>query len=519
MVIAKTKANKSFRTTTKYVVDKERAEIIGGNMYGENSKELVEQFELSANLNPQIKDPCYHLMLSFPKSDRHLGQDELAEVSTRHLAAVIALSRLQDAGSDKAKVRDSEKRISETELSKMVDDYVENELPAYDFFIAEHEDKSHQHAHIVASRINNLDGKSIRLWKNYDHSEYSVRLIEQQYELQELPSSWEAKTKALTSDQHARLGRDGLPGEAIMRNAIDVVAANQPSMPEFIQQLWDEHRVKAVVSYYANGKVRGIKFGIDVEEEQPLWMQGGSLNKHKTSFKKLQEELGIGYEPERDDREIKALNELLELEPIDKPLSQLTQEETRELYTQYSADLDRFLGADRDKRVARRALNDRRELIDCEEIILASPLNWTTSEVKELMRAAAEIDPNWEQLERELLEIAVPTGVELIKQHYRASGEKQLQLGDYAELRQEGNELVFSHSDRGELFRAEIRCNRLGNLEYSPTLVGEICLEDIEDWKKIESWLKQGEGESANELTRSYDQEQKRNRNSSQIEL
>ena len=66
-MITKIKANKSFRGTTKYVLEKEKAKIIGGNMYGSTTKELVEQFTLSAHLNPQLKDPCYHLMLSVPK--------------------------------------------------------------------------------------------------------------------------------------------------------------------------------------------------------------------------------------------------------------------------------------------------------------------------------------------------------------------------------------------------------------------------------------------------------------------
>ncbi|MFS0519208.1 relaxase/mobilization nuclease domain-containing protein [Nostoc sp. UIC 10607] len=314
-MITKVKANKSFRGTTKYVLDKEKAKIIGGNMYGKSTNELVEQFTLSAHLNPQLKDPCYHLMLSVPQTDRTLSDDELANLSQRHFANVIVLSQLKG---DECQVKQPDKRISDTKLKQLVDEFIETELPAYDFFIARHSDKEHDHTHIVASRVNNLDGKSIRTWNNYAHSEHSARLLEREFQLTPVQSSWESKQKAMTRNQLERVESLGLPGEEIMRRAIEQVAVNKPTMPQLIEQLWREHQVKAVVSYYGHGGVRGIKFGIDVgsvnEDGSPrlLWKQGGNLNKYKCSFTKLQSELGINYDPKRDDSEIKRLNNFLE---------------------------------------------------------------------------------------------------------------------------------------------------------------------------------------------------------------
>ncbi|MGJ5632455.1 relaxase/mobilization nuclease domain-containing protein [Nostoc sp. CALU 1950] len=314
-MITKVKANKSFRGTTKYVLEKEKAKIIGGNMYGKSTNELVEQFTLSAHLNPQLKDPCYHLMLSVPKNDRTLNDDELANLSQRHLASVIVLSRLQG---DESQVKQPDKRIADIKLKELVDEFIETELPAYDFFIARHSDKEHDHTHIVASRVNNLDGKSIRTWNNYAHSEHSARLLEREFQLTQVQSSWESKQKAMTRNQLERVERDGLPGEEIMRRAIEQVAVNKPTMPQLIERLWREHQVKAVVSYYGHGGVRGIKFGIDVGSvnedgsSRLLWKQGGNLNKYKCSFTKLQSELGINYDPKRDDSEIKRLNNFLE---------------------------------------------------------------------------------------------------------------------------------------------------------------------------------------------------------------
>ena len=314
-MITKVKANKSFRGTTKYVIEKEKAKIIGGNMYGKSTNELVEQFTLSAHLNPQLKDPCYHLMVSVPKTDGTLIDQQLAKMSERHFATVIVLSRLKG---DEAQVKQPDKRIADTKLKQLVDEFIESELPAYDFFIARHSDKEHDHTHIVASRVNNLDGKSIRSWNNYAHSEHSARLLEREFQLTPVQSSWESKQKAMTRNQLERVELLGLPGEEIMRRAIEQVAADKPTMPQLIERLWREHQVKGIVSYYGHGGVRGIKFGIDIgsvnEDGSPrlLWKQGGNLNKYKCSFTKLQTELGINYDSKRDDSQIKHLNNFLE---------------------------------------------------------------------------------------------------------------------------------------------------------------------------------------------------------------
>ncbi len=522
-MITKVKANKSFRGTTKYVLEKEKAKIIAGNMYGKSTNELVEQFTLSAHLNPQLKDPCYHLMLSVPKNDRTLNDDELANLSQRHLASVIVLSRLQG---DESQVKQPEKRISDTKLRQLVDDFISTELPAYDFFIARHSDKEHDHTHIVASRVNNLDGKSIRTWNNYAHSEHSARLLEREFQLTQIQSSWESKQKAMTRNQLERVERDGLPGEEIMRRAIEQVAADKPTMPQLIERLWREHQVKAIVSYYGHGGVRGIKFGIDVgsvnEDGSPrlLWKQGGNLNKYKCSFKKLQTELGISYDHIRDDSEIQRLNKLLESAPIQQnkqqlisPFSsnkppiiveakpQLTPGRAAELYKHYSTELQNLLVIDRDKEIAIRALTDDHSALDVEEIIKASPAKWTTDEAKALVLIAsnklASIESEPEQSlnekqrqESELLAIAVPIAVELINWQLRESGSNSLRF-KRTNLEKQGRELVFTHDERGEIFRVSVNRNSSGELEYSPINVGEIETEDIIFWQEAERVLQE----------------------------
>lgn len=531
-MITKIKANKSFRGTTKYVLEKEKAKIIGGNMYGQTTNKLVEQFTLSAHLNPQLKDPCYHLMLSVPKTDRALNDEELANISQRHFASVIVLSRLKG---EEAQVKQPDKRISDTKLNQLVDEFIEKELPAYDFFIARHSDKEHDHTHIVASRVNNLDGKSIRTWNNYAHSEHSARLLEREFNLTPVQSSWESKRKAMTRNQLERVESMGLPGEEIMRQAIEQVALNKPTMPEFIERLWREHQVKAVVSYYSNGGVRGIKFGIDVdsvnEDGSPrlLWKQGGNLNKYKCSFSKLQSELGISYEAQRDDTEIKRLTQLIESAPITpansliieqqpsnittdnsqklpqkseiitevKPL--LTQAQSLELYRYYSLELENELVIDRDKQVALKALKDGKSTAEVEEILKASPADWDDEEARVLVLIAKSQLPRrqplpetqpleQQQLRRQLLSIAVPVGVELINHSLKGTGKDSLKF-KHSTLSKQGRELVFTHDERGEVFRVQVNRNPQGEIEYSVVNIGEIRQSDIESWEKTKQIL------------------------------
>jgi Relaxase/Mobilisation nuclease domain len=531
-MITKIKANKSFNGTTKYVLEKEKAQIIGGNMYGKTSNQLVEQFTLSAHLNPQLKDPCYHLMLSVPKTDKTLNDDQLANLSQRHLANVIVLSRLQG---DEAQVKQPEKRISDTKLNQLVDEFIETELPAYDFFIARHSDKKHDHTHIIASRVNNLDGKSIRTWNNYAYSEHSARLLEREFHLTPVQSSWESKRKAMTRNQLERVERDGLPGEEIMRRAIEQVAANKPTMPKLIERLWREHQVKAVVSYYSHGGVRGIKFGIDIGSVNEdgstrlLWKQGGNLNKYKCSFNKLQTELGINYDPKRDDTEIKRLTEMLEtatIQPNNQQIinytlstkatdnlqtstnksasiseikSSLTSEQALKLYRHYSTGSERELVTDRDKSVATLALKDGKPAPEVEEILKASPALWSQEEVRALVLIAesnlaskqlkSQLSPTEEQqLKQELLALAVPIAVGITNHILKDSGENSLKF-QQSTLTKQGRELVYIHDTRGEIFRVAVNKTHQGKLEYSPIYVGEVEREDIDLWHKAKEVL------------------------------
>ncbi|MHC5861643.1 MAG: hypothetical protein ACYTXK_32540, partial [Nostoc sp.] len=66
----------------------------------------------------------------------------------------------------------------------------------------------------------------------------------------------------------------------------------------------------------------------------------------------------------------------------------LKDNQKAELYKYYSTDLQDLLVTDRDKEIAKRALLDNKPVQDVEEIIFASPAEWTTDEAKALVLIA-----------------------------------------------------------------------------------------------------------------------------------
>ena len=60
-----------------------------------------------------------------------------------------------------------------------------------------------------------------------------------------------------------------------------------------------------------------------------------------------------------------------------------------------------------------------------------------------------------------------------------------------ATLEKQGRELVFTHDERGEIFRVSVNRNQSGELEYSPIYICEVEIEDIQLWQKAERVLQE----------------------------
>ncbi len=172
-----------------------------------------------------------------------------------------------------------------------------------------------------------------------------------------------------------------------------------------------------------------------------------------------------------------------------------------ELYEYYSVDLQNLLVTDRDKEIAIRALIDDKSTLEVEEILQASPAGWIQDEARELVLLASnqlatqKSEPEQslnekQRQESEFLAMAVPIAVKLINWQLRESGENSLRF-KRATLEKQGRELVFTHDERGEIFRVVVNRNQSGELEYSPINIGTVEREDLMLWQKADRVLQQ----------------------------
>src|SRR5258706_11732322 len=116
-----------FRGALNYVFDlapeashEKNAELVGGNMIGDNPMALAREFAVVRKLRPDIKKPVWHCSLALPKDER-LPTEKWHEIARDFMGCM---------GFD----------IDKTP-----------------YVVVRHNDTEHDHVHIIASRIA-LDG-------------------------------------------------------------------------------------------------------------------------------------------------------------------------------------------------------------------------------------------------------------------------------------------------------------------------------------------------------------------------
>nr|MBD2169322.1 relaxase [Calothrix membranacea FACHB-236] len=96
--------------------------------------------------------------------------------------------------------------------------------------------------------------------------------------------------------------------------------------------------------------------------------------------------------------------------------------------------------------------------------------------------------PQQQQLRQKLLAIAVPVGVELINHLLKGTGKDSLRF-KHSSLSKQGRELVFTHDERGEVFRVNVNRNQQGEIQYSLVNIADVKESDIETWQKAKQVL------------------------------
>ncbi|BDI20864.1 hypothetical protein ANSO36C_66660 (plasmid) [Nostoc cf. commune SO-36] len=269
-MIGKHIKGKSFRGLLNYLFGKDGARQIGGNMEGTNPRELAAEFGISRRLNPKVSRAVYHASLSLAHKES-LDDETWDEIAQKYLQAM---------GFD-------------------MNQYV----------VVRHTDRTHEHIHIAASRIQ-LDGTTVSDSWDDRRSEAVIRKLEQEYNLQSVQPSWEKDKHSPTTGERRHIARTGEESVRVrLQRSLDQATNDHPTMPELIERCLrpasptQQQGINVRVGYTRMGKVKGISYQLD-----GVAFSGTHLGKAYT-FPGLQKHRGVNYSPKRDDKRIQKLME------------------------------------------------------------------------------------------------------------------------------------------------------------------------------------------------------------------
>lgn len=257
---------------TKYIWDKEGAELICTNMAGGTPQDFYRQLGATRQLNPRVQSPVSHISVSFAPGERP-DKEQLEQIVEGTLAGM---------GFDKNL-----------------------------YFAATHNDRDHFHLHIAASRINS-EGKCVSDWYDFRRLEETLRSLEQQFDLTHVPYSREVNRRAPSTGQKRRMMREqqefeqGLRDKPADKSAVEKIqdaidAAIEPgiSVTQLLKKL-DKAGVETKVKVTREGVIQGISYSID-----EVAFQGSKLgrNNRGCTLQGLQCR-GVSFDLERDTKAI-----------------------------------------------------------------------------------------------------------------------------------------------------------------------------------------------------------------------
>ncbi len=154
-MIVKQIKGKGFFGCLKYVMEKEGATFIEGNVCGFSTiRNMAREFRLHCSANPRVSRVVYHATLSVPPEDKDkLNNVEWSDVARAFLAKMNFCS-----------------------------DFENPDVPKVPYIVVRHSDRDHDHIHIVAGRVR-TDGTCVSDSWDYRWGEKAVRELEAEFGL------------------------------------------------------------------------------------------------------------------------------------------------------------------------------------------------------------------------------------------------------------------------------------------------------------------------------------------------
>ncbi|HHK5973989.1 TPA: relaxase/mobilization nuclease domain-containing protein, partial [Serratia marcescens] len=228
----KIKRGKSFSGVVLYVLKpgshhRTVPEVIGGNMTGDCSQELIDEFNFTKELRSDVAKPVWHNSLRLPQGESLTNEQW--------------------------------KRIADDYMKRM--GFGDTHLRCYVL----QDDQAGQHIHIIASRID-LNGGKLYLGKN--ENLISTRIISEfeithNMTVTKTASAFapkQPKRKRISRNEQMLSERTGLPApKEALQQILDKSLADTPDLLTFIKRL-EEAEVSWKANIASTGKMNGFSF-------------------------------------------------------------------------------------------------------------------------------------------------------------------------------------------------------------------------------------------------------------------
>lgn len=253
-MIAKMNKGRGFRGALDYVMSKDGAERIGGNMSGQTPRELAAEFGTVRHLRPGLNRAVFHASLSAAPGEQ-LSDEQWREISREYL---------QKMG------------------------FTDNQ-----FVVVRHRDSLHDHVHIIANRIT-FSGDVVSDSHDFRRQESALREIEFAHGLQRVQSSEQSLRRAPTRGEIEYAVRTGEPSTKIqLQQLCDAAAKDCHDFTTYVSRL-EAAGVEVIPTVQKEGtKLSGLLYRLD-----GVTMKGSDLGKGYTAAG-IQKR-GISYEQDRD---------------------------------------------------------------------------------------------------------------------------------------------------------------------------------------------------------------------------
>ena len=273
-MIGKTLQNNNFRETISYVLDKEKAKILGSTVMGRDSDTISREFELSRSLNPDIERAVYHLINSYSYLDsatQNLTDEFRLERAKERFAGLVVSAREPELL----------RRDDKTEYKQKVQDFLETEIYEYQWVCASHGDTKHTHDHFVASRMNLVTGRCIPTWQDKERSHRICREMEKDYGLQQLQSYYEIERRSPTRGQLEEWEKTGIPPVMVqLQDAINQELESGHDLIQVRSALQEKHGIQSELVERKGGL--GVVFSKADAKVETVYMSGLQLGRGYT---------------------------------------------------------------------------------------------------------------------------------------------------------------------------------------------------------------------------------------------